>query len=364
MPPEVNPPGHQRDELVVDLQHLDVVESMLFDLGVRHADLVPDDRDDLLGLARLRELTDADKQSLEVGEILGLLRHKATAGRDGWEPVIGKNRDVEPVIGLGHKPMQVVEPEPADAAEIPQALASDADAGRGVRVGMVDTQAADPGTTPLPFRAGHAEFVSSLIRRQAPAAEIHVERVVNPATGRGRSWDVARAMLRLAATQRVDILNLSLGCYTLAGGPPLVIARAIERLGPEVLVVAAAGNHGGLPHLKAGRHRRSACWPAAIPDTVAVGSVDGNGNISTWSPALPWVTCSALGEDVVGSYLTGDVELRDGIRGFTGHARWSGTSFSAATVTGAIAARTKPGSVRPRQALADLLKEGTLVRPF
>jgi hypothetical protein len=379
---EAGPPSHHLDQLVVDLQHLETVETMLNRLGFRHAELTPDDRDDLLGLALLRELTDVDGGVLEVGEILALLRQQAAAERDGWEPVIGKNRVVDAVIGEGHKPMSLpvgvvaesghkpmsgADPEPADAAEIPESFASDPDAGRGVHVGMVDTPPAptEPGTNdrPLPFRAGHAEFVSSLIRRQAPAATVRLEGVLAATSGRADSWDTARAMLRLAATGQLDILNLSLGCYTLSGGPPLVIARAIERLGPEVLVVAAAGNHGALVQLTAGRTGRSACWPAAVPPTVAVGSVDGDGNTPPWSPALPWVTCLAPGVDVVGSYLTGAVELSGGIKHFDGHARWSGTSFSAATVTGAVAARTVPGSVSPRQALAGLLAKGTLVRP-
>ncbi|OPG14322.1 S8/S53 family peptidase [Microbispora sp. GKU 823] len=174
-------------------------------------------------------------------------------------------------------------------------------------------------------------------------------------------------MLRLAAAFQPDILNLSLGCFTLSGGPPLVIARAIERLAPRVLVVAAAGNHGALPHLSSGRSRRSACWPAAVPPVVAVGAygtVDGHPVMPGWSPDLPWVACLAPGEGVVGSYLTGEVDIDGRRQTFQGHARWSGTSFSAALVTGAVAARTVPGSVTPRQALDKLLAEAAEVRPY
>ncbi|WP_248960012.1 S8/S53 family peptidase [Sphaerisporangium perillae] len=381
----VDPGGatHQSDQLIVDLQHLETVETMLRDIGIRHTDLASDDQDDLLGLARLRELRDVGGGALEVEEILALLRQKAAADRGGWEPTIGKNRVVDAVIGVGHKPMSLAiggvavsghkpmagaEPEPVDAADIPQVLLSSPDAGRGVRVGVVDTPRApaEPGTFehPVPYRAGHAEFVSSLIRREALAAEIFVEGVLDATTGRADSWDTARAMLRLAATRKLDILNLSFGCYTLSGGPPLVIARAIERLGRQVLVVAAAGNHGALDHLTAGRTGRSACWPAAIPPVVAVGAVDDSGSSPPWSPDLPWVTCLAPGVDVIGSYLRGEVDVDGKVRSFDGHARWSGTSFSAALVTGAVAGRTVPGSVSPQQALAQLLAEGALVRPY
>jgi hypothetical protein len=373
---------HFPDQLVVDLQHLEVVDELLDGLGIQHDPPADEDRDDLLGLARLRELRDAGGEPVEVGEVLALLRQRAAAQRDGWQPVIGKNRVVDAVIGEGHKPMSAVggvglsghkpmngaEPKPVDAGESGPGGASEA--GRGVRVGIVDTPLAPAvaGTEddPLPFRAGHARFVASLIRRQAPAARLDVGGVLSAATGRADSWDVARAIVRLARQERLHLLNLSLGCYTIAGGPPLVIARAIERIGSEVLVVAAAGNHGALRRLTAGRDRNSACWPAAVPPTVAVGAVDRDGKAPDWSPNhLSWVTCSAPGVDVVGEYLTGVVRLADGdrVERFTGHARWSGTSFAAATVTGAIAARTVPGAVTARQALAELLTEGALIRP-
>jgi len=380
MPQDMGPLFHHPEQLIVDLQHLQAVEKLLDQFGIRRAEMTPDDRDEHLGLARVRDLADNDGDALDVGEILALLRQRAAAERDGWQPVMGKNRVVDAVIGeghkpmagggevavSGHKPMSGAQPAPASAADLPPAPAADPEAGRGVSVGLVDTPLAPagPGTDddPLPFRAGHATFVSSLIRRQAPAADVHLEGILDPATGRADSWDVARALLRLARTQRLDILNLSLGSYTIAGGPPLVIARAIERLGPEVLVVAAAGNHGMLDHLTIGRTRHSGCWPAAIEPVKAVGSTDKNGDVAPWSPALPWVTCLAPGDDVVGSYLTGAVRLVDGVKQFDGHARWSGTSFSAATVTGLVAARTVPGSVSARQAFDALLDDGTLKR--
>jgi membrane-anchored mycosin MYCP len=406
---EVGPSLHHSDQLVVDLAHLEFVQHMLGELGIRHAAPGPDDQDELLGLARLRELTDAAGGDVEVSEILTLLRREAAAQRGGLVPVVGKNRLVEAVIGEGHKPMHVTgdillsghkpmvtptdvsisshkpmslsddvgisshkpmsgaDPEPAVPSQLPDVSMTSPDAGRGVRVGLVDTPLApaEPGTpeNPLPYRAGHAEFVTSLIRRQAPAAEIHLAGVLDPETGRADSWDTARAMLRLVTTHQLHILNLSLAGYSLTG-PSLVMLRAIERLASRVLVIAAAGNHGGLVHLTAGRTRTSAAWPAAIPPAHAVGSVDADGHTAPFSPRLRWVECMAPGVDVVGSYLKGEVRTSTGVRHFDGLAQWSGTSFSAATVSGAVAACTVPGSVSPRQALADLLAKATLVRPF
>lgn len=364
---------HQPDQLIVDLQHLPLVETMLRDLGISRSQQF--DEDENLGLARLYDLTDATGAAIEVDDILGLLRQRAAADRDGLMLTLGKNRVVDAVIGeghkpmifsiAGHKPMSGAAPDPVDPADVPPGVASP-DAGRGVRVGVVDTPlpTAGAGGTPIPFRAGHSTFVSSLISRQAPGAEICLEGILADDTARADSWDIAVGMLRLATEQHIDILNLSLGCYTLSGGPPLVITRAIERLSPGVLVVAAAGNHGALAQLVGGRTNRSASWPAACVQVVSVGAMDAGGELAEWSRVGPsWMTCMAPGVHVVGSYLDGDVELPGGVRHFTGHARWSGTSFATATVTGAIAARTRPGSVTPRQALCSLLAENALVRP-
>lgn len=68
---------------------------------------------------------------------------------------------------------------------------------------------------------------------------------------------------------------------------------------------------------------------------IAVGAVhDTIGQVAPFSGYGPWVTACAGGVDVVGPYF------EDGYpKGYHGWAIWSGTSFSAATVTGRIAAR-------------------------
>jgi len=76
---------------------------------------------------------------------------------------------------------------------------------------------------------------------------------------------------------------------------------------------------------------------------------------------LPWVDVAACGMEVSSTYLKGDVNL-ESVHGkpdqpFDGFATWSGTSFAAAEVSGAIAARTVPGEVGARTALAQLLRE-------
>jgi hypothetical protein len=59
----------------------------------------------------------------------------------------------------------------------------------------------------------------------------------------------------------------------------------------------------------------------------------------------------ARGVDLVSTYLDGVSLGRRGSRGF---AQWSGTSFSAGLVSGAIAAATDPGRVPARAAWEDM----------
>ncbi len=365
------PSSHRPYELVVDLQHRPVVEQMLDDLGVQRSAPQEDDVDERLGLARLRDLTEAEGAAVEVGELIALLRQRAARDRDGWQPLLGRNRIAHAVIGdspavgsdglvgvASHKPMQGGEPAPVENPER-RGPAAPETAGSGVRVGLVDTALhPEPAAGERPaYRTGHATFVAGLIRRQAPAALICPEAVLKGPEARAESWDIARAMMRLAYEEKVHILNLSLGSYTMAGGPPLVISRALERLPADVLVVAAAGNHGALPYLKSGRTKDSGCWPAAHPRSIAVGAVDAEGRQPEWSAQLPWVNYLAPGVDVVSDYFDGDVELGSTTAHFNGSATWSGTSFAAATVSGMVAAGTVPGAVSPQQALAELVKE-------
>jgi hypothetical protein len=274
---------------------------------------------------------------------------------------------VDAVVGAGHKPMGEGDPEVPDDSQLagfspdPQGTA-----GAGVAVGLVDTglyhpDASDAG--PVSLHAGHALFVKGLIAAQAPGAAIHLAQALDNQTGRADSWETARAMMRLVAEHDIGILNLSLGCYA-PGGPPLVISRAIERLSPAVLVVAAAGNHGNYVHWQRNRISRSAIWPAAIPPVIAVGAYDGTpgGGAVTWSPDAAWVTVTAPGVDVVSAYVDGEVILSGGeVQAFKGAAAWSGTSFAAATTTGAIAARAGTG-MSPRAAFIQLRNERDLLR--
>ncbi|HLY82123.1 MAG TPA: S8 family serine peptidase, partial [Acidimicrobiales bacterium] len=73
-----------------------------------------------------------------------------------------------------------------------------------------------------------------------------------------------------------------------------------------------------------------------------------------------WVTCSAPGVDIVSTYQWGYYRPLDGgpLRSFNGGARWSGTSFAAPRVAGAVAARMQSdGLDNPHEAFARLIAE-------
>ena len=291
----------------------------------------------------------------------------------GWTPTMGKNRTVGQVMGGGGRVSYGGGPDPVPAPAPAPRPGSD---GAGVSTAVLDT-----GVVPhpslagrylvahqdlleprdsYPFPAGHATFVAGLVLDQAPGATVRLARVLGD-DGLATSWDVANAIVEHARAG-VDIVNLSLVCYTGDGRPPLALAAAVDRLPPDVLVVACAGNHGdpGLADLDDDDHRRPA-WPAALDDVVAVGSAhptaDGSAPGYELSPFTPpgaaWVDLVTQGEDLVSTYFTG-AGPDDG-PGFDGGARWSGTSFAAARVTGRVAAQASRRGVPVREAYEQVL---------
>jgi membrane-anchored mycosin MYCP len=271
--------------------------------------------------------------------------------------------------------------------------------GQGVRIGVLDTRlypnewlaggyvaAANDllpvpavGSSPRPASAGHATFIAGLILRRAPGAELVIRPVLNEEAV-GRAWDVAKHMVDFLGSG-VDILNLSFGCYTDDGEPPLALARAVNLLSGEILLVAAAGNNGDIDEQRTsgnlpdapwtrGLTSKTPMWPAAFDEVIAVGATDGS-EPAPFSPQTPWVDMTAPGVDVESTYLTGEVKLASPPPGSptvtfsNGFAYWDGTSFAAATLSGAVAAKIRPGRRDARQALACIREspEGG-IRPF
>ncbi len=217
----------------------------------------------------------------------------------------------------------------------------------------------DPASDVLGIGAGHGTFVSGVIQQLAPAAEL---RVFNPLKldGLGTEADVAEAMLD-ACEWGADIINLSLGFETDDDEEPMALAdavRAVREDYPDVLVIAAAGNTG----------RDRPCWPGAFDDVTAVAGLTVDMRPAPWSTHGPWVTCSTIGEGIMSTYVTGiESTLVDDPPdrfGKDAWALWSGTSFAAPQITGAVAQVAQRRGVGPKDALEQILRRRRRVAAY
>jgi membrane-anchored mycosin MYCP len=385
--------GNRREhvEFLVALEHAPLVQSVLRGVGAtqHHYDHSVD-----LGLAlivgdfdrtvqRPPSLPDPDDAT---AALLARLRDHFEQRYASWSPTMGKNRTVGQVTGGG----SISHGGGPDPEPVGRGRPRRGSAGLGVTVGVLDTalyphpdlaggyvgilgddvlHAPDlPEGTTQPYAAGHSTFVTGLVLDKAPGATVRVHSVLEP-DGEATSWDVARAIVALGRRD-VQILNLSLVCYTDDGKPPLGLATAIDRLDPDVLVVACAGNHGDptLTSLSEDDHRKPS-WPAALDDVVAVGSAERERGTApggyTLSPFTPrdavWIDVVTHGEGLQSTYFSGTgvgdpQKKKSKARAeFTGRATWSGTSFSAALVAGRVAAVAAEKKISAREAYQELV---------
>jgi hypothetical protein len=188
----------------------------------------------------------------------------------------------------------------------------------------------------------HATFVTGLILQQAPAATVHVSRVL-PDNGICDSVTLHDAIIDIAR-QPISILNLSLGCHTDDDRPPFVLQRAIRKFHerrPDAIIVAAAGNHPDGKRF----------WPAALPDVLAVTVADEYGD-QGWDesadyPTGHWVDVAAPGQQVLSTFLRGTFERPDGrSESYDGWGVGNGTSFACAIAAGYLARNWEPGRDR------------------
>jgi len=260
------------------------------------------------------------------------------------------------------------DPEPAPAA-LPPLPTPLPEAGRGVTVAVIDTgwptrmppdldwfrDGTDHATRPgevderghplhhldhldddrdgyLDVEAGHGLFVAGLIRRMAPQARLVFLKALN-SDGVGTELGVARA-IRAATARKVDLINLSLGFYTVLDATPAGVDAAVaDALEAGIPVVAAAGNDGV----------SSPAYPAYFPGVTGVGALGADGSsIADFSNHGPWVNVFAPGEHVQSAFVRGredasttDDHGADRFRSNT--ALWSGTSFACGYVSGYLA---------------------------
>lgn len=390
-------PAYVPDQIVVALPYEHLVKGRLADWQAQPDCSAPGDVSSRLGLALMHLQTEGAESFLRTQRpdwvsraesaaagagrplapldlVLSCLRYSFEDEYAGWVPSFGKNRVLQRLAGsyvidatggAGPRPLEHYTFNRAaqlgghDRSVQPRKPMP----GKGTGVAMIDTGVhthpyldggciaeassflTDPADQSTPLRH-HATFVAGLLLRQAPGAVVDVRVALYPEPGaeaRNDTWNLAKVIAELADS-RVDVLNLSLGCTTEDAKPSMALTTALAALGPETLVVAAAGNHAtqeeGPP---------PPVYPAALDNVVAVGALDGKEQAS-FSPRVPWVDALAQGVDVVSTCAPGP----DGRPAF---AAWSGTSFAAAIVSGAVAARTRECGSAPeawRQMQAEL----------
>lgn len=373
------------DELVVRLPYQRLVRNLLDEWSAQPTWNERDDVITAIGLCRIHLDAAAARSELEMqhrdwyGEaeraareagyvdddtgrvhdleiVLRCLRSSFAKDNGGWTPTVGKNREVERLQGSyvidGGGDVQGPRPHPDYTIDgFPQltkgshrvALRGPSPSARA-RVGLVDTPmwanpwlsgavVADPDDllmgegsgSAAPSPSPHATFVAGLVLRQAPAAVVELRAGLDEGAS-SDTWTVAQKIAALADSS-VELVNLSLGCMTEDAKPPLVLSAAIDALSPRTLVVAAAGNHAGV-----GGGSAPPSYPAALDNVIAVGALDGD-EAAAFTPDAPWVDAMAPGVDVVSTI---------GSSGGTAvFGTWSGTSFAAAAVSGAIAQKMR-----------------------
>ncbi len=204
--------------------------------------------------------------------------------------------------------------------------------GSGVKVAVLDTgivaHPALPGfsqsiaITPFPQDSakinGHGTAIASLIASNdpsapgiAPAVELVSIRVGDD-SGRADSFALAAGILA-AVDAGVQIINISMGTTE---NNPLIEDAVLYAHDQNVLIVAASGNS----------EQADACYPAAYPSVISVGSVDARGEHLDFSNFGTYLSVTAPGYAIDAAW--------PGNR----YSRVSGTSASAPIVTGAIAA--------------------------
>ena len=369
----------EKPELVVAWTARDLIVEHLRGLGLR-SEL--GEHDDVLGLGLIKfDLPDnfGERDNLPtfsrqpitpLDRLVVRLRNDFADKYRGWVPAIGKNRPLGSVASANGQfgGGGAGEPQPVPTPKLsPNAVRSAhyrpaaAHTGRGARVAVLDTRlASSPGlegkvwAPPITYlrqarrfkyELGHATYVNGLIALKAPGAQLRTTAVLTEQNATTDAWTVAKAMAKLASSD-VQVLNMSMGCFTEDNRPPFVLRRAVEVLNPQIVIVAAAGNHRE-------PENPAPFWPAALDNVIAVGAyddkrdkVDDKYPRAYFSPQATWVDLEAPGVEVVSLYLDGQVDgfkKSETPRAFTGMASWEGTSAAAATVSGTIAAELKQG---------------------
>lgn len=174
-----------------------------------------------------------------------------------------------------------------------------------------DTVTALGSVPPIPPAFGHGTMVAGLIHRVAPEAKILPLKAFG-ADGTGRSSDIAQAIY-YAVYRGAKVINMS---FTLPMVSQEVLWATAYAASQRVVLVASAGNNG----------LEMRAWPAEHKHVVGVGSTTLDDRRASFSnQGYNTVKVVAPGVDLVTTYPGGR------------YAAVSGTSFSAALVSGTAA---------------------------
>ena len=204
--------------------------------------------------------------------------------------------------------------------------------------------------------SGHGTFIAGLVQQVAPGTEVVVHRVLST-MGDGAESNIVQCLadLEVPDPQRT-IVSLSFGGFALEQAFAMEWAvRRLQAMG--VVVVASAGNDGSC----------RPTFPAAFPGVVSVGAVGPYGP-APFSNYGPWVRACAPGVDLLSTFFDGyDGKEPPGDRGvdtdkFDGWALWSGTSFSAPVVAGALARTIAGEKCTATDAVKRVVDEPALMR--
>ncbi len=156
-------------------------------------------------------------------------------------------------------------------------------------------------------------------------------------SGGGGTWEAIAEAIVYATDNDADLLNYSGG----GGGGAAVLADACTYAWDNGLTVCAAAGNWGI---------ETDFFPAAYPETIAVGATDDNDNIASFSNQGNWMDVCAPGVDIISSDISGN----------SGYSYKSGTSMATPHVAGAVALMYTLNSSLSTQDVRDLLRDNAV----
>jgi subtilisin family serine protease len=361
LPPDVKRADHRfgggylykARELLVNQDDLSLLRRELERLRVR---LAPGEPEPIRGTRLLRLFLHADERRT-VAEVVTILREIDPGDRDP----LGAYPDH--VLFCASHPKAYPCDSPRAAGPLADPPANGELPGAGVQVAVLDSglvaghpwfngravplDAAADVEQPefkdgeLQHSSGHGTFCAGVVLQCAPGAQVVAKRVFG---GNGLISDTKLAAALRALPADIQVINLSLGgtTHNNVGLPATQMAlHELSLRRPRPAVVAAAGNDSITQET----------YPAAFKGVIAVGArQDPGGGRACFSNHGSWVDACAPGRSVHSTFFNVVATpeqippgcLPDpppGQQQFQGFATWSGTSFAAPCVAGAIAAR-------------------------